>query len=221
MMKSLLSPVCAILLSLLSINSLLAGQRGFKELGLSLNIPEDFKDLPPEMVPDMSSAAFIKGDPHDELPDFAISVQPLGGLIGKGQRLRMEDLPKEAAGQGFSVGSMTWSGHTVDTVEVKVTGPTGAQVLSIGVQLPLQPQAVQLNFAGPAAEEAAVRQTAKDVLASALGTSNWDAPAITMVPLSPAERIERIAKGIFGMTAFAVIAVLLARGFKRKAPKSP
>lgn len=211
------------LICLLPFPALTAGQRAFKEQGFSVHIPDDYEELPADQVPEGMIAVYVKGDRTDANPDSVISVQSLGGLIGRDSHLKMSDMPKELAAQGFTLGKMMWNGHVIDTIEGKVS-PSGVAMISVGAQLPLTPSAVQLNFASPAAEEAALRATAKTVVDSVIGTSNWDAPAVVMKKLSSEERITRFTQGIFQLAGFCLVVILIVRGARKKKvaiPKFP
>jgi hypothetical protein len=164
--------------------------------GFSFKTPEGFSPAPADRKSPTFSHTFILGDPSDDTPDISLGIQPLGGVIGR-EHLKTEDVPKGLNGRVFLA---KWKGFDVDGIESRMT-VEGYDVLSLGVQVPIRTEAIQVNVAGLASREKELRQYLSEVLASLDGQTNWIPSAIPGSFTSS----ESYGYILFGATAVIVI----------------
>lgn len=188
--------------------------RQFEDYGASVIIPDGFVEAEPARVTDGLTALYIKGDPNDDVPDLGFSIQFLPGTLAPNTHLSASDFSKEVQDLGFYVERMNWGDHAVDVIRGSVV-QEGIEVSSIVVQIPLEPNALQLNFAAPSERIEELEAIAQQTLASVVGSTNWDGiPRVRKMTTS-----ERVVSGIKGTVQLALVcigAILLVRAFRKK-----
>ncbi len=135
--------------------------------GYTFQAPSGFRTTTEVNDPRLSHV-FVHDGPAPGRPAFAISLQPLGGTLGR-ERLTPEMLPKNSNVTLFRI---EWKGFMVDGFDRRQT-VNGTPLVSFAVQVPLVPEAIQVNVTGPADREAEVRGYLKSALAGLDGRTNW------------------------------------------------
>ena len=190
------------MLAQLLLAALLQGQASNSELGYQFAVPEGFVDFPDGRA---SSPDVVDCWTEDEAISaqgaLVLCVQRMHGVLGR-EKLSADGLPPAS-----QLTTLHWGEFDIDAVRSHAERDEGP-VFVLAAQLPLEREAVQLIYAGPADEEARVDSLMQVTLASFHGKSNW---------LTSAERSERIGKsvGAWIALAFAVGVVWYMR--KRRA----
>jgi hypothetical protein len=139
------------------------------DLGLRMALPDGFTKVElPEPERQKFKHAYLSGDPQDAEPDMMIIVEPMPKPIGR-ERLRPEMMPPGFAGR---LSTKKWKAFDVDTLEVPET-INGVDLLTINVQVPLRPRAVQLKFVGSASRRDELHALAESSLLTVDGETNW------------------------------------------------
>jgi hypothetical protein len=173
--------------------------------GFSFRVPQGYRDFPAGRSGPKVLHAFATGEPSAEGTRL-LRVEALGGVIGRGELDRpvVEQAARDSVKglsvevRGFEYAKLRWKSFDCDLVVTRL-GAGGREVVTLGAQVPLAPEAIQLYLAGPAADEAELRATLQTLLGSLEGRSNW---------LDAGERAERLGRGMG--TAVAVLIGLTA-----------
>jgi hypothetical protein len=177
------------------------------KLGLTLTLPEGFRDYPPGRQQPNTPYSFIKGEPGTD--DFAIvGIEPMGGTIG---REPLKELP-QAEGIKFGLRREKWRSFDIDVmVGVARQGQVGLYVLV--AQVPLKPEAIQVKLVAPEAHQADLLALLRTLLAGLDGPSNW---------LTDAERGRSAGRAVGGLAVLLALAAwMFARWRKRRKPPAP
>ncbi len=137
------------------------------ELRVAFDMPKGYESLPVENRPKGYQHAFVK--PAASGPSHVLLVRGLGGTLPR-EHLKAKDVP---AGQSASLELVDWRGLQGDAIRSVAAAPGDVKFVSLTVQIPLQGQAVQMEFGGPLQQEAEMRSTVAKVLASFDGATNW------------------------------------------------
>jgi hypothetical protein len=161
-------------------------------------VPEGFEELPPPPGTLHVYRRFIGPDPLDAT---LFSVEAMRGTIGR-DLITPAELEAMRARMPVNLGHAPWKGFTLETFEMRLE-KEGHQMFSIATQVPLEPVALQLDFAAPIGLEAELRKDQARVLASLEGKSTW---------LTEGERVEALAEGTWkmGRTLGALAALVIA-----------
>jgi lipoprotein NlpI len=169
-----------------------------------LTIPAGYSRAP--VVPPNAAYAFTRT--IEDRPDsvFALSLEVLRGMIRR-------DKPSEAdvallarthlpPGATFVLRKEKWGEFDIDLMETRMH-QNGLDLITLVVQVPLAPQALQIAAAGPAALESKVHADLLQVLSSVEGQSSW---------LTEGERTLALATGLptlIGWVLFVVYGLLV------------
>ena len=173
-----------------------AGTVADAKRGFSFRTPEGFKPAPADRQNPMFSQVFILGDPSDSTPDISLGIQPLGGVIGR-EHMKTQDLPEGLNAKLFLT---RWKGFDVDGIETRMT-VEGCDVLSLGVQIPIRAEAIQVHVAGLASREKELHRYLNEVLASLDGPTNW-------IPSAVPERAASSESYTYVLLAVAAVIVI-------------
>lgn len=156
--------------------------------------------------------AFTRGQPGE--PSFAVfHVTGLGGTIGRDAVVpAMVESAARSSVQGtgveltrFEYRKTRWKTFDLDLVVARATN--GEQrLLTLGVQVPLAIEAIQVQFMGPAGSEQRLLSDLQVVVTSLDGETSW---------LDDGERSERLGRAI-GIVVGLGIAVPLALAWRRR-----
>jgi hypothetical protein len=133
----------------------------------SLTIPDGFErmpTLPPEKP--KSIYGFAKTGPDGVR--FAIVVEHMGGTIGR-ERLGRGDFP---AGSQARLHTVRWQGFDIDAIEIPEEAG-GIALATIKAQVPLKPEAIQVNVVGPRDRRDESLALVNQLLGGLRGESNW------------------------------------------------
>ena len=103
-----------------------------------------------------------------------ITVEHLGGWIGRDSLGKFTQHAKQFLPPGAEATPIheQWEGLTIEGLAT-VMEVQGVQASSVAVQVPLFPEAIQINIAGPAGGAAAHRELLRVVLRSIKGRTMW------------------------------------------------
>jgi hypothetical protein len=188
----------------------------------SFTLPEDYVENPGGTHEPKLSLAFARGEAGE--PGFAmLQVAALGGTIGRGKldpKIVERAAHDSVRGSGveitnFEYRQAKWQGFELELLVTRLKRE-GQALLTLGTQVPLAKEAIQINLAGSEADEARLLADFQTVLASFEGKSNW---------LTDAERSERLGKGagtIVGFVAgLAAVVFFLLRQRRRAKARQP
>jgi hypothetical protein len=184
---------------------------------LSFTLPDGYVESPGGTREPKLGLAFARGEM--EKPGYAIlQVVSLGGTIGRGKLdpTAVEKAARDSVrGSGVELGKFEyrrtkWQGLEVDLL-VAHAKRDGHDIVTVSTQVPLAKEAIQLNLAGSADEQARLFADLQSVLGSLKGKSNW---------LTDEQRSEQIGRSV-GTVASAVggaiLILVLLRRARRKA----
>ena len=190
-------PIVACFALALFSGSALAGERvAYKELGLSLTVPDGF-------TPD---AERVKKDVVLAFQHAATEEAPFGMYIFVSRMhgvLRREQLdPKSLTAKNPQVTLFveSWKGFDIEVLRVPEQAGD-LDVVTFNAQVPLRPEAVQISVAAEASREEEAKRVLRSVLASLDGQTNW---------LTTEERVERFISGSIKLAGTVAVLVLLA-----------
>jgi hypothetical protein len=174
--------------------------------GVTFTLPDGFEETQEGRENPDVIHVFRRGSADDPAGVTVIGISTLHGTIGR-DRIPVEMLPR-----GASRITGRWRAFEVDGTRFVQTRPDGSQVVVLGLEVPLTPQALQFMFGGPLEREAEITRLAATVLPSVQGRTNW---------LTPLERVTALGRGLATLgTVLALLAYLLVR-FARGSHKAP
>jgi len=144
------------------------------------------------------AAAYVDGDPTDEVPDLMLLVEVLPGTISR------EPLPLSALPESSTVYTLTWRELELEVVEIPEWVGDQAMI-NRNVQVPLKPNAIQLRLVGPAERDEEMAELLPSILATVEGPSNW---------LSGEERAGRLGEA-FGKVVLVILGITAIAGISR------
>jgi hypothetical protein len=175
----------------------------------SFSLPNGFQDFPQGHGPKVLYS-FARGTPGDA--SFAVlRIEGLGGTIGR-EELNLASVEKSArcsvAGTGVQVNGLQyrktrWKTFELDLIVTRLVGAE-QELLTLGTQVPLVKEAVEISILGPAKDEQRLVAELQSILGSLDGRTNW---------LTDAERSESLGR-LAGMAVGIVgagVALLLWR----------
>jgi hypothetical protein len=137
----------------------------------TLTLPDGWVEqkAPPGLL-----CALADGDPSDGKPHVFVNVERLGGLLGRGDNIDLDEAGKAVehilpGATMKSVMRLSWRSANVFVIVLRA-GTPAKETLIYSARLPLAGEAVQLNVGGPAGDESKLAS----VLAIAL--SGFDGP---------------------------------------------
>jgi hypothetical protein len=143
------------------------------KLRFSISIPEGFRDFSEGRTKPTIEHMFIRDIPGTEGARLGISIERLGGILPRGEPMRIEDIRKKMpAGAATELVSKKWGGMEVEAILV-VIQQNEERVVVCTTQVPLVPFAIQLSVVGPESMRAEVEQLVAGLLASLQGQTNW------------------------------------------------
>jgi len=171
--------------------------------GYSFVLPDGYSEFAEGRAAPRVLQSFMRGQPHE--PSFGVlRVEALGGTIGR-EPLNRATVEKAARDSvrgsgievlGFAYQPTRWRGFPLEVVATQLVHD-GEKLMTLGVQVPLRREAIQIYFMGPAADEARLHADLAQILGSLRGESSW---------LTDDERSERLgfgvglAAGLLGLT---------------------
>lgn len=198
-MKAYRSLVWSLLL-LFCLTPLWAVEYVNEPLGFRATLPEGLDDLT-QMMRIKSLVSRAKMDASTGTLVKLVSLQDLGGVIGREELSKQPGLPA-----GVSFEKTAWKSFQLEASRI-VEQSGGISMVTFNVQVPLKPHAIQVMVAGPATEEAALRQEMQTVVASIEGPSNW---------LTTEERVVRGLSGFGRLILFGCLLGLIIVSVVRK-----
>lgn len=138
-------------------------------LRFSFDLPEGFTAMPSKNIPPGYKHAF--GCQLPDEPTRLLLVRDLGGAIPR-QRLKAAHLPPGTPTKSSTLAAFDWRGIEIDALRVLETSGE-LKYLTYQIQVPLRGRAIQLAFGGALEKEESIQETARQVLASLEGESNW------------------------------------------------
>jgi hypothetical protein len=185
------------------------------ERGFSFAVPAGYAEYPEGRAPGVLHS-FARGRLGD--PSFAVlRVQALGGTIDRAPLVRetVERAARNSVGGtgvelvGFDYRKMKWNAFDLEVVVTQAVNGD-RKVVTLGTQVPLAKEAIQLYFMGPATDEAKLVDDLQTTLGSLEGRSNW---------LTDDERDERLGRAV-GMVVGAVGGLALVWWWRRRRARS-
>ncbi len=173
--------------------------------GYSFVLPDGYTEFSEGRAAPHVLQSFMRGQPH--APSFGVlRVETLGGTIGSGplNPVVVEKAARDSVrGTGVNVVSVgfqktRWHGFEIDLVATQLTHDN-EKLVTLGVQVPLRKEAIQVYFMGPADDEVRLRADLTQILGSLRGESSW---------LTDDERSERLGFAVgIGVGAIVVISL--------------
>jgi hypothetical protein len=137
-------------------------------LRFSLTIPQGFQ-RDPKVVGAKPDFIYAFRKAGSRGIDTLIIVERLRAVIG---REHFDAAQITAAHKQARMLTFPWRGFDVDALEIPEQ--VGAvRIVHCNVQMPLKPEAIQIDFIGPQDEAAKLKALAEQVVASVKGESNW------------------------------------------------
>lgn len=163
-------------------------------------IPPGFQPLPSHMprISESTIHAYYLGDLEDDQPDVVIGFENLGGVIGR-EKLDESSLPPGVRGMDMTFERAQWEEFEIDLMVLRMAD-NGVDMISLAAQVPLKPEAIQVNIAGPQSQEQQVRGYMRAVLDNMEGESNW---------LTVEERNARLVEGVGKMIVAIIVVVAI------------
>jgi hypothetical protein len=171
------------------------------ELGFKAVLPDNLQDVSVSVGIPGALISLGKWDPPKERLIKLVSLQDLGGTIGR------EDLSKQPGKPAnVTLEKAGWKTFGIDVFKIIET-VGGVTNVTFNAQVPLKPHAIQLTVSGPAGDEAVLRQEIHTIVGTIDGASNW---------LTTEERVARGASGLGRLIAFGCVLVILISWGARK-----
>jgi hypothetical protein len=146
-----------------------------QELGFSAKLPDGMADFSSQTkVKSLVSLGSLNGSKGGRVE--IIVIQDLGAAIGREDLSKTQDKP-----QNVTLEKTAWKSFNVDLFKA-VEDLNSISFVTLNVQIPLKPHAIQLSVSGPAADESKLRADMTNIVASIDGPTNW---------LTEGERAER------------------------------
>jgi len=177
---------------------------------LNYSNPElSFKAVLPDNLQDVSISVGIRGaiislgkwDPPKKRLIKLVSLQDLGGTIGREDLSKRTDKPKNV-----TLEKARWKSFDIDVFNI-IEMDGAVTNVTFNAQVPLKPHAIQLTVVGPVGDEALLRQEMQTIVASIDGASNW---------LTTEERLTRGASGLGRLIAVGCVLVIIVSWGLRK-----
>ncbi len=169
-------------------------------IGFSIDLPEASAELPRENANVLYSLKVPTGNEGA----LVLGVGRMHGTLARDSHIKVDLLPK-----GSRLEDYVWRGFHVEGARVPIDA-NGTQLISHRVQIPLRPEAIQIEVTGRLEDDLAAKDLLSQLVASVDGKSDW---------LSDEERSERPGQGIGGLVvilAAATYAVVARRRRKAK-----
>lgn len=138
-------------------------------LGFSISIPEGFRDFPEAKVRASIEYSFIQGSSDRGEPVRFITIENLGQLIRRGERLTATSI---AGADTAEITRRKWRGLEVD-VAMTTSKDGDFTTLMYNMRIPLRPKAIDVVVAGAEADRKELSRLADQLLASMDGETNW------------------------------------------------
>lgn len=172
-----------------------------------MTLPSGYAQVPPPSGVHYSYRRLLEGS-----TGIGVNVVVLNGRIDperlKEAEVRAGALKQLPSGAQVRLGTSVWSEHELDVIESEFT-MQGVDLLTLIVQVPILPRAVQVSIAAPKSSEAQARQDLKALLRSFRGTTHW---------LTPRQRGMAFAAGgtaVLGWSMLVLYAVAYAILFNK------
>ncbi len=192
-------------------SSLAAQEINDVRFNFTARVPAGFKPWPNSRpMPSGSTIyCYYLGDLDDDQPEVVIGFEHLGGVLGR-ERLDVKDVPGGLGLKNATVERETWKDLEIDVFSTDMNS-NGFDIHAYVAQVPLKPEAIQINIAGLATRKTEVREYLRFVLANLNGESNW---------LSEKERVAKLVEGVGKMAIFVAVVVvgivLIVRARRKK-----
>ena len=141
-------------------------------LGFSITIPAGFHSV--ALSTGQSHSGFLYLFRRGSRKGFGtvIGIQRMHGLISPGH-IKISDLPPALRNSGkVKLATARWHGFSIDRIDIS-TRITGRPVEDLTVQVPLEPEAVQIIIIGDRDHRRQLAALADELVASLHGRSNW------------------------------------------------
>ncbi|KAA0234345.1 MAG: hypothetical protein EDM74_12650 [Armatimonadetes bacterium] len=137
--------------------------------------PDGYMEFPEGKISPDILHCFLKGNSTDDQPDIALNLMDLQGLITKGQKLSTDLSALKSTIPSLKSATTLqhlWKYHEVEGLRIE-QDVGDYSVISMSLQIPLFPRAIQINISGIATREEELLEDLKKVVSSIDGTSNW------------------------------------------------
>ncbi len=180
--------------------------------GFSFTPPDGYAPFPAGLAGPHVIQSFMRGQPEGAFG--YLRIETMGGTIDRGSKLDPAIVERAARDSvkdtGVELGRFEyrktkWKSFTLDLV-VTYLSRDGRALMTLGTQVPLRHDAIQLELLGPAADEKLLLGELQSILTSLDGESSW---------LTDEERGERLGRAI-GLPVGVAIAVAFILFWRRR-----
>ena len=165
-MKKSIKSLVWVALFLLSSTRLFAWNYTNQELGFSATLPDGFSDIS-HQTKVKCLVAQGKFDSSKNGHFEVIVIQDLGAALGREDLSKRTDIPAKA-----SLEKTAWKGFSDNAYRVTEDSESGS-VITLNVQIPLKPHAIELTVSGPERDEGKLRTDMLAIVATIDGPTNW------------------------------------------------
>ena len=162
-------------------------------LGFTITIPDGFVSDSVCLATGAYAHCWSEAAPPSPDGSLVIAIERMGGVLPT-ELLKPEDAPA-----GITLVRRRWRSFEIDGTE-QTSDDNGVPFLTLGAQIPLRNEGIQLVVGAPVSEAARARALMTSTLASLSGESNW---------LTSTQRAERLGKFVGRVLIGIFIVVML------------
>ncbi|MEM9280333.1 MAG: hypothetical protein AAGA96_00770 [Verrucomicrobiota bacterium] len=196
-----------------------AGELSDLEHGFSLVVPSDFKPHSFSEYSETAIHSFIIGNKNENTLGTIFTIERLPWTFPPGQRMDPTDLEQRKNAK-VAIESIQWQGVTLDLVRHEVSNPGSMVFVNYSVQIPVSPNAIQLNVGADLKNDELARKHIEAILKSFQTDALAEDHMEITVHTQPASRLSSFIGAVTVAALVGLVIVFLLSKSKTKDEES-